>query len=317
MVWEATARVEQKRRVKAPPEKVWEIVGTAAGLTLMPGRLAWNVPGAIPGTDRLHCLLSARGCQVVDVREETPGRLISWQMRDTPSASPHCLTVSVDPRGRGSSLVRIAISQVVPRVAKADHEGRKAGQFTGWLDRVQAIAEGGAPLPEARIPAIRRLGWPIGIPMRDVLEASATVTIDAAPDVVWAAIRDPAADRILNPGKIAATGYVPGTPAGQSGEMQYSVFTHPDGRFTASVHLVTDLHDGYSAISQHIGPPLHEDVWRLTPADGGTRMETAGRWRLRADASPADVRTATDKMSGQMHEALVRFKAHLEHTPEG
>jgi hypothetical protein len=153
--------------------------------------------------------------------------------------------------------------------------------------------------------------------MRDMLEASATVTIDAAPDVVWAAMRDPAADRILNPGKIAATGYVPGTPAGQSGEMQYSVFTHPDGRFTASVHLVTDLHDGYSAISQHIGPPLHEDVWRLTPADGGTRMETAGRWRLRADASPADVRAATDKMSGQMHEALVRFKAHLEHTPEG
>jgi uncharacterized protein YndB with AHSA1/START domain len=239
----------------------------------MPGRFAWNVPGAIPGTDRLHCLLSARGCQVVDVREETPGRLISWQMRDTPSASPHCLTVSVDPRGRGSSLVRIAISQVVSRVAKADHEGRKAGQFTGWLDRVQAIAEGGAPLLEARIPAIRRLGWPIGIPMRDMLEASATVTIDAAPDVVWAAIRDPAADRILNPGKIAATGYVPGTPAGQSGEMQYSVFTHPDGRFTASVHLVTDLHDGYSAISSTSGR-------RFTRMSSGSRQPTAAPgWR--------------------------------------
>ena len=115
---EATVRVTREQQVDADPEKMWALAAAPAALSAMPGqRFAFPVPVAVAGTDRLCCtIVSAKEnvhCAVLDVREETPGELICWQVRSAP-ARKETLTLSVRPRPSGCTL-RVAVSEVVPR----------------------------------------------------------------------------------------------------------------------------------------------------------------------------------------------------------
>lgn len=102
---EATVGVERKHLVNVAPEKVWELTGSLAALSVSPGWFAFGVPGAVRGTDRLCCVLvSGQGSfnypsvdisrvrsVVMDVRKEIPGQLISWQALGTEPAGKRIL----------------------------------------------------------------------------------------------------------------------------------------------------------------------------------------------------------------------------------
>jgi hypothetical protein len=88
-MWETTAIVEREHVADVDPERLWALLGDLAALSVMPARFAFGVPAAVPGMERLCCLLVAGKtvhCAVLDVREEVPGQLISWQTRSTQPA---------------------------------------------------------------------------------------------------------------------------------------------------------------------------------------------------------------------------------------
>jgi uncharacterized protein YndB with AHSA1/START domain len=98
-MWEATVRVTREQEVDADPERVWALASSPAALAAMPGhRFAFAVPAAVPGTDRLSCMIVSGKhdvhCAVVDVREEVPGQLVRWQVRSAPSRK-ETLTLTV------------------------------------------------------------------------------------------------------------------------------------------------------------------------------------------------------------------------------
>ena len=76
-----------------------------------------------------------------------------------------------------------------------------------------------------------------------------------------------------------------GTPEREVGELQDFVHRHADGRTAAAVHLVTELVERHSVVTQHAGPPRDQTYHLIAPAPGGTRLELASRWPARASKS--------------------------------
>ncbi len=298
VMWEATVRAEREQLIDSPPEKVWELAGSPAALSLFPGWFAFGVPGVVPGTDRLCCLLVSGQsgfhrraldirrvrCVAVDVREEIPGRLISWQVRSTEPAGKQVFTLSLHPRA-GGSAVRIAISDVITRNLVAGRQPYWRRHVKTWLSCLRAAAEGRAPWPQDVMPAAMQRALAYPAPPRKPVEASAAVVIDGAPGAVWEVALDAASARLADPEWVAWAGHVPGTPLRQAGEMQYFVNRHPGGRFTASVDRVTELADGHRMVIRHIGKPF-EGVTVVAPAPGGTRLELTARWPGACRARP-------------------------------
>ena len=320
-MWEATVLVEREQLVDVPPEKVWELAGSPGAFSVVPGWFAFSVPGVPEGADRLCCLLVAgRGsvrrpvvdartirCTVVDVREEIAGQRISGQVRSTKPAGRQVFTLSVRSR-TGGSAVRVTVSDVVSRPGLADRQVYWRRHLRAWLERLRAAAEERAPWPQAGMPAAMQRALAAPAPLRDPMEVSAAVVVDGAPDAVWQAVSDPASGCLGDPERIAWSGHVPGTPQRAAGEMQYYVHRHPGGRFTASVHAVTELADGHRMVTRHIGRPDYEAVSIITAVPAGTRLELAGRWpasAARGQAGAREVIRAGLQRSAEAHQALV------------
>lgn len=321
---ETTVRVERKQLVDAPPEKVWELAGSPAALSLSPGWFAFGVPGAVAGTDRLCCLLlSGQGsfrrpvvdigrvhCATVDVRQEIPGQLISWQVLSTEPAGKQFFTLSVQPRA-GRTAVRIAVSTVVTRNQVSVYEPYWRRQVKAWLGGLRAAVEGRAPWPQAALPAAMQRAMAVPAPLRKPLEASAVVVIDGAPGAVWATVWDPVSSALLGPKRVVWAGHVPGTPLREVGEMQYFVSCAPGGRFTASVIMVTELADGHRAVTRLFGAP-HETVHVITPVSGGTRLELAARFSARATHGNAEARQLLETMRAEMRRSAEGYQSLIE-----
>ncbi len=322
-MWEATMRVEREQLVDARPEKVWELVGSPAGLSACPGWFAFGVPGVVPGTSRLCCLLvSGEGAfrpvmdinhvhgVAVDVREEVPGRLISWQVLATEPAGKRVFTLSVHPKS-GRSAVRIAVSDIVPRNLNGNRQGYWHRQLKAWLGGLRAAAEGRAPWPQAVMPGVMQQAMAALTPLRKPMEASAAMVIHGAPDAVWATVWDPVSSRLLDPEHIAWSGHVPGTPTREVGEMQYFVNRHPGGRFTTSVVMVTELADGHRAVVRSLWYP-HEIVHVVTPVPGGTRLELTYRWPAHAVRSPARAQEVTETVRAELRRSIEGYQFLIE-----
>lgn len=323
-MWEATVRVEREQLVDAVPEKVWELPGSPAALSAFPGWFAFDVPGAAEGTDRLCCLLvSGQGsfdrravdisrvrCAVVDVREEIPGQLISWQVLSTEPAGQQVFTLSVHSQA-GKSALRIAVSAAVPRTSADKRKAYWRRHVKTWLDCLVASVEGRAPWPQAAMSAAMQQAMAAPAPLRKPTEASAAVVIDGAPGAVWEAVWDPASARLIDPELIAWSGHVPGTPAREVGEMQYFVHRHPGGRFTASVSMVTELADVHRAVIRHIGQPA-ESVYVIIPAPGGTRLELTDRWLARAVRGGINARDVMETVRAKQRQSVKGYQAIIE-----
>lgn len=322
-MWETTMRVEREQVVDAPAAKVWELAGSPAGLTACPGWFAFAVPGAVAGTDRLCCMLVSgegafrpvmdrnhvRGVPV-DVREEIPGQLISWQVLSTQPAGKEVFTLSVHPRS-GRSAVRIAVSNVVPRNLNGNRQGYWLRQVEAWLGGLRAAAEGRAPWPEAVMPTSMQQAIAAPAPLREPMEASAAVLIDRAHGAVWATVRDPVSSRLIDPERTAWSGHVPGTPTREVGEMQYFVGRHPGGRFTASVMMVTELADGHRAVTRELGYS-REVVHVVTPMPGGTRLELTYRVSPRAVRGQAHAQEVVKAMHAAARRSAEGYQSLIE-----
>ncbi|HEY1914220.1 MAG TPA: SRPBCC family protein [Streptosporangiaceae bacterium] len=154
-MWDTPIRVEREQAVDAAPEKVWALAGDVAALSAMPGRSAFGVPAKAAGVGRLCCLLvpgKVLTCAVLDVREEIPGQMICWQTRSTQSVGRQVFTMSVRPHQRGS-VVRIAVSSVVPRTWRVHAEADWRKLADTWVARLGAIVEGREPWPALAMPA--------------------------------------------------------------------------------------------------------------------------------------------------------------------
>jgi hypothetical protein len=322
-MWETTVRVEREQLVDALPEKVWELAGSPAGLSARPGWFAFGVPGVVAGTDRLCCLLvSGEGSfrpvmdislvrsLAVDVRQEIPGQLISWQVLSTEPAGKQVFTLSVHPRS-GGSAVRIAVSHVVPRYLNGIRQGYWHRHVKAWLGSLRAAAEGRAPWPQAVLPTTMQRALAASAPLRNPMEASAAVVIDGAPGAVWATLWDPVSSRLIDPERVAWSGHVPGTPTREVGEMQCFVSRAPGGRFVASVTMVTVLADGHRAVSRQLGQP-YECVHVITPVPGGTRLELTARFSAHASWGGVGARQVLEAMRAEMRRSAEGYRSLIE-----
>jgi hypothetical protein len=316
-MWDIDVSVERERFVNAAPEKVWELAGDVTGLSLGPGRFAFPVPGNVPETDRLSCLLALNRdgtrCVVVDVREEIPGQLISWQTRNTKPVGKNVYTLSVRPE-RSGCIVRVAAeAHVVTRDFKVAQEMILRRLVKTWLSNLRAVAEDRAPRPQREMTAAMRQALTNPAPPRKPVQVSATVVIAGAPATVWATIRDPA--RSLYPESAVAEGHVPGTPQGEVGEFQYAIRRRPDGRFVVFVHEITELIEERRAVTRSIGSARAEMIYLLAPAPQGTQLELIFRWPKRTPRGRASTDKTLKQVSTALREDAEQYRALVEQPP--
>jgi hypothetical protein len=311
-MWDTTVRVEHELAVEAGPARVWAVAGSPAALSAGPGSFAFEVPADLAGTDRLCCLLTdgpKMTCEVHDVREEVAGQTVCWQARSTEPAGKQTLTLAVHPRPRGSAL-RLATSDVVPKLQAFSHEAARQAQVRAWADSLRQIAEGRAPWPSAEMPVSMRQKCSAPRPLNNPLQVSESAVIHAPSAAVWEAVYAPESVRRMKPGQVAYACHVPGTPERRAGGMQYVVYRHPGERFTANVSVVTEVVEGVSAVSQNLVPPHARIYHRLTAVADGTRLEIECHW-------PAPVTKMAGKVvaadvAKQLLEAVEGYKAIIE-----
>ena len=313
-MWETTLRVTCEQNVDADPERVWALLALPAALTVMPGRrFAFPVPAEIPGTDRLCCLIVAgqdhARCAVLDVREEVPGQLISWQTRSTRPAGKQTLTLSARPRPGGCEL-SVAVTDVVPRLSKASKQRYWRHAARAWADSLRAVAENRAPWPPAGLPADVREASRVRPLPGQTEQASGAALIDADPDAVWETVWAPETARLIDPGTVVWAGPVPGSPQRAAGEMRYRVMREPDDRFTARVDVAREVTEG-RAVTQRLGSPRMEVRQRVRPADGGTQLELTTRWETSL-YTKATAAAAAEEIAQQMQGQADRYKALIE-----
>lgn len=320
-MWETDVLVEREESAGAAPEKVWELAGSMTALSLVPGRFAFGVPDDVPGTDRLCCLLlmdrKVTGCMVADVREEIPGQLISWQMRNTDPVGKLVYTLSVHPKPGGSAVRIAVVSRAVSRDFKVNQETYLRRYVKAWLKSLRAVVEDRAPWPQPVMPAAMWQAQANLAPLRRPMQASAAVVIAGSPSAVWESVFHPASWRNSSAEDVVVTGLVPGTPQREVGRSGYAVYRHPGGRFTAAVLTLTELAEGHHAVSRRFGPPHIEMTHLVTPAPGGIRLEMTFRWPLSpsVDRSSLAVEEDVERIRAILSKHAEDHRAHVEQPP--
>jgi hypothetical protein len=285
-VWaDKAVRVEREVRVRAVPEEVWAVARGPEGLSAMPGWFAFGVPTEVAGADRLCCLVSVHRtvtCSVVDVREQIDGQMICWQTLGTRPAGKQSFTIGVLPRP-GGSTVRLSVSDVVRRPDVGAAETFWHARVRAWARSLREIAEGRAAWPGTGMPAVIQERCSAFGPLKKPAQASAAAVIHAPAAVVWEAVYAP--EPAPDTEQVVYAGRVPGTPERMTGEMQYAVRRHPDGRLTAHVDVITAFADGVSAVTRNISRWPFEVSHLVTPVAEGTRLELVCRWPARMEKS--------------------------------
>jgi hypothetical protein len=269
---ERAVRVEHQRDIGAAPERVWSLVGSSVAWSLLPGRFAFDVAGAPADAGRLMICIgpAGAGCEVWQAVAGGAGRMIRWWSHGTEPTRRLMVTLSTLPAGPGAAA-RISVSERVPRRSAAGVTGWWQRELGGWLDRVQAAAEGKVPLPGAGIPAGIAGALTAFPAIGASVQASASALIAAPPPAVWHAVWSPETTVTTNRATLAA-GHVPGSPYRHAGEMQWFVHRQPDGRLTADVLVVQELEDQRRAVTRELNPP-HSLMDHLVTAEGnGTRV---------------------------------------------
>jgi uncharacterized protein YndB with AHSA1/START domain len=275
-MWETTLEVTRKAVIEAAPEAVWALLTDCAAWALRPGQFAFDI-SQTTGAERLRCWLvpvgRGFGAQVLEVREEGPGRALSLFSRGTEPAGRQAFVLAAEPRGRGTEAA-LTVRVVVPRETKADHQAFWRRDLRAWLEALAAVAEGRQAPPESGLPpaigqacaALPRLASPQG--------TSAGALIGASPELVWQAVRAPGipADPAGRYTAIAA-GLIPG-----AGELRYVVLRHAGGPLTASVSQVRELDEGRLVLGQRLEPPHYETRYQLRPEGTGTWLELTLCW---------------------------------------
>jgi hypothetical protein len=128
------------------------------------------------------------------------------------------------------------------------------------------------------MPASMQQGHRAPRALKKAAEASAAAVVRAPAETVWKVLRAPESACALYPEWVVHAGYVPGTPQGTTGEIQYRVLRHPDERFTVDVDVVTELVEGAREATQRFAPPHRQFSFSLARVPDGTRLDLASRY---------------------------------------
>ena len=94
-------------------------------------------------------------------------------------------------------------------------------------------------------------------------------------------------------------GYVPGTPQGTTGEMQYRVWRHPDERFTVDVPVaLTELVEGALEATQRFVALRAQISFSLARILDGTRLDL--EYRLPARPEKAERKDQAARAAAQV-----------------
>jgi hypothetical protein len=185
----------------------------------------------------------------------------------------------------------VRVKEIVPRQQGIDYEVKRRKDIKSWLSAVRAVIEGRAPWPGADMPAdLRRACMD---PPRITIPESTSVStlISADPATVWDAVHSPETARTLGLSPTIYSGYVPGTPQGETGEMQYFISRRDDSQLIGQLVVVTETSGQRSALTHALGPLQLETSYLLTPESdsGPTRLDLTFRWQKPAliDAAEA------------------------------
>jgi hypothetical protein len=306
VVLEKAVRERRQRDTSASAAGSWALLGSSRAWSLRPGLFAFDVAESA-GPGRLLFVIRVGDddveCQVWRAVEEQPDRLIRWQCLSAAPGRSQIVTLDVTPIGSGATT-SISITGLVPRGQAGSARTRAGLELSQWLDTLCAVLEDGAPLPGAGIPVGIAHGFADSRTVRRANRVSASVLIDAAPEVVWEDIYAPES-RVRDDPEILYAGHVPGTPRGEPGEMQYFVYQESDGRMTGDVIVVQNVIVGHTALVRQITFPYAQIDHLVSAKGNGTRLE------LTCIVS-ADAQQARRKIARHLLTVANGYKEHIE-----
>jgi hypothetical protein len=161
---------------------------------------------------------------------------------------------------------------------KSSYKTKQVEHLRRWLSAVRAVIEGRAPAPGAEMAGPLRQACMARPRISDACSASASATINADPARVWDAVHSPNSARFVGPRRAIYSGYVPGTPQGQQGEMQYYIHDDGNGRHS-EVLVVTETSGQRSAVAHVLGGTLEQQYLLTSEFETGpTRLDLKCRW---------------------------------------
>lgn len=302
-------KAERSVAVRADPDRVWQLLLSPAIWSLKARAFMFAVPDA----DRLWCWVGSTALGLpsnglYEVAEDDSARSVTFQ---EPSPSRHYYRLAVRLARRGTVRVHIEVARY-PSLLHADAVERatRAG-LERWLRGIRAVAENRSPAPSDLISAeVQRLCLQVPRPPRDWISVTETAVIRADPSAVWAEVRAPHFDPSSQNAPVAC-GFVPGTPVGQPGEMQYFVWRlQDDGARQSAVVAVSAMADGLSAVAHRVKPPYDETRYRVSAGAGQVSLEVT--WA--GPPGPGGANRAA--VASSLRATLIHHKAALEGTAE-
>jgi hypothetical protein len=180
--------------------------------------------------------------------------------------------------------------------------------LAAWLGQCAAVLAGDRGWPGQEMPpdVLAALAAPLAA--KDVTEASASVLIAVDPARVWEVVWDPAT-RLPQSSTVTA-GFVPGRPAGRTGEIQYEISknSRPGGALLLHVHYVCDIEPGRTARTRTSGHVPVETLYRIEPEDGATRLSLT--WRF----TDPSLREKKEQVQASIEKAAAGYMVLLEGT---
>jgi hypothetical protein len=264
-------RAERSVAVHADPDLVWRLLRSPAIWSLKATAFMFAVPGA----DHLRMWVGSTALGLPDnglyeVDEDDNARSVTFR---EPAPSRHYYRLAVRPARRGAVKVRIEVARHPSRLrADAVERATHAG-LARWLGGIRAVAEGRSPAPGDLISAkVQRLCVEVPPQPQGWISVAEEAVIDADPAPVWAVVYEPHHHPDSSHVHVAS-GFVPGTPLGRPGEIQYSVVRSADGRLRSEAVVVTDWLDDMDVLSHLLRPPYCRMRYRVTPDNGQARLE--------------------------------------------
>lgn len=297
-------KAERSIAVRADPDRLWQLLLSPAIWSLKARAFMFEVPG----DDRLRFWVgsTAQGLPsngLYEVAEDHNARSVTFH---EPLPSRHYYRLAVRPERRGAVKVHIEVARYPSRMqADAVERATRAG-LARWLHGIRAVAENRNPAPSDLISAeVQRLCLQVPRQPGDWIAVTETAVIRADPNRVWAAISTPHFDPSSQNAPVAC-GVVPGTPAGQAGEMQYFVERTPDGALKSDAIGTSAMTDAMGAVTHRVKPPYDQTRYRVS-ADG-SQANLVITW----SGPPGPDGANREPMASALRSTLSNYKTALE-----
>ena len=301
-------KAERSIPVRADPDRLWQLLLSPAIWSLKARAFMF----AVPGDDRLRFWVGSTTVGLpsnglYEVGEDHNARSVTFH---EPVPSRHFYRLAVRPARRGAVKVHIEVARYTSRIrADAVERATRAG-LARWLHGIRAVAENRSPAPSDLISAeVQQLCLQAPRQPSDWIAVTETADIRADPNHVWAAISAPHFDPSSQNAPVAC-GVVPGTPAGQRGEMQYFVERTPEGALKSHAIATSAITDGLGAVTHRVKPPYDQTRYRVTAISGKANVEVT--W----SGPPGPDGANRELMASALRSTLSDHKTALEGTAE-